>query len=189
MSQANISLLLPPEQIKTDRLVLRPYNDQDSTLLFDLISRNRSYISESFPGTMTSCKDQESTTEYITSLESEWFSMKKFIYAIIEKESQTLIGSIILKGIDWNIPKCEVGYYLDHQWYGKGLTTEAVKAVSLMALEDLGMKKLILRVIPGNSASSKVALKAGFKLEGILKNEFKTGDGRGVDLEYYGLTE
>ncbi len=69
-----------------------------------------------------------------------------------------------------------IGYGLIKRFRGKGITTEAVKA-----LTNYGFKKLKMVRISGmcrtfNKASAKVLKKAGYKLEGILrKNKFKDG--------------
>lgn len=179
--------LFPPSSLNTERLTLTPYQSTDVENLHKLIQKNFSRLYDSFPGSLQSCTTIETTAEYIESLILEWQKREKFIYAVRDKKTNALIGSIILKGFDWRIPKCEIGYYLDEDSEGKGLATEATNAVCKMCFSDLEIRKLIIRVIPGNKASASIAIKCGFQLEGLLRNEFRTTAGDLVDLEYYGL--
>jgi RimJ/RimL family protein N-acetyltransferase len=51
----------------------------------------------------------------------------------------------------------------------------------------LKLNKLYLRVSGDNKASQRVAEKNGFRTEGTLRSDFKTSDGKLIDLIYYGL--
>lgn len=68
---------------------------------------------------------------------------------------------------------------------GKGLTTAAVVALSRWAL-DSGMERVELRIAPENLASRRVAERAGFHFEGVLRNAGFTHDGR-IDLMMFSL--
>lgn len=63
----------------------------------------------------------------------------------------------------------EIGYFVDEEYWGKGITLKAVEI-----LEDIGFNKLGLKIIeiimtPKNKASESVAIKCGYKKEGIKK--------------------
>jgi ribosomal-protein-alanine N-acetyltransferase len=59
----------------------------------------------------------------------------------------------------------EVGYMLAKEYWGRGLATEAAKAILHYGFEQVGLARLICVVNPGNQASSRVALKIGMTLE------------------------
>ena len=67
-----------------------------------------------------------------------------------------------------------------------GLAGEAVGAVARWLLVDQGFERLVLRAAPGNTASQRVAEKAGFMREGVARSAGFTNDGR-VDLVVFGL--
>lgn len=71
------------------------------------------------------------------------------------------IGTVSLSGIDGD--SCEVGYMIgDGSVRGKGYATEAVRAVTRLAFEELGVGLVSARIRTGNVASERVAAGAGF---------------------------
>ena len=71
-----------------------------------------------------------------------------------------------------------VGYWLRREARGHGAATIAVRLVSAWAFDELGIKRLSLFTLPGNVASQRVAERAGFTREGILRAWVPTRDGR-----------
>jgi [ribosomal protein S5]-alanine N-acetyltransferase len=62
-------------------------------------------------------------------------------------------------------PEVEIGYRLARAHWGQGLATEAVTAVRDYAFQSLGLPRLICLIDPANTASIRVAEKAGLKYE------------------------
>jgi ribosomal-protein-alanine N-acetyltransferase len=54
------------------------------------------------------------------------------------------------------------------------------------AFSVLGMKKVYARVDPDNTASISVLESCGFQQEGLLRQDFRTGDGRVLDVCTFG---
>lgn len=98
----------------------------------------------------------------------------------------SLIGSISLKRTDWAARVTEIGYWTVPHMRGRGLTTSAVRALALWALTEGGMRRVELRVAPGNVASRRVAEKAGFIEEGTLRDAGIVHGGR-VDLVIFSI--
>jgi RimJ/RimL family protein N-acetyltransferase len=71
-----------------------------------------------------------------------------------------------------------VGYWLRREARGHGAATIAVRLVSAWAFDELGIKRLSLFTLPGNVTSQRVAERAGFTREGILRAWQPTRDGR-----------
>ena len=71
-----------------------------------------------------------------------------------------------------------VGYWLRREARGHGAATIAVRLVSSWAFDELGIKRLNLITAPENLASQRVAERAGFTREGILRAWMPTRDGR-----------
>jgi RimJ/RimL family protein N-acetyltransferase len=72
----------------------------------------------------------------------------------------------------------EVGYWLTRQARGRGAATIAVQLVSRWAFEAVGIGRLSLQTAPENLASQRVAERAGFTREGLLRGWMPTPDGR-----------
>jgi len=93
------------------------------------------------------------------------------------KGTGTLVGSSGLHRIDWEMPKFEIGYWCRTRFSGQGYTTEAVRAISALAFDTLGARRVEIRCDPSNGPSARVARRAGFRLEGELRNEALGTDG------------
>ena len=70
---------------------------------------------------------------------------------------------------------------------GKGLMTEAVKAVSIYLLKECEFNRVYCMVRESNLASNRVCEKAGMKHEGFLRNHWIQGDGSYTNVHYWGL--
>ena len=93
------------------------------------------------------------------------------------KGTETLVGSSGLHRIDWDVPKFEIGYWCRTRFAGQGYTTEAVRGITAFALDALGAKRVEIRCDPLNRPSARVAERAGFRLEGELRNDDVGADG------------
>ncbi len=62
-------------------------------------------------------------------------------------------------------PEVEIGYRLARAWWGRGYATEAVIAARDYAFATLGLSRLIALIDPANTASIRVAEKAGLRHE------------------------
>lgn len=87
--------------------------------------------------------------------------------AVIENASGNLIGYCGLFHIpDVNgRPEIEIGYRFARESWGRGYATEAVLAVRDWAFDSLGLTRLVAMIDPNNTASIRVAEKAGMEYE------------------------
>jgi [ribosomal protein S5]-alanine N-acetyltransferase len=78
----------------------------------------------------------------------------------------------------------EIGYWLGEAFWGRGLASEAVGAVSHYAFAQLGFRRLQALVYAYNPTSMRILAKNGYVHEGILRNG-ACKDGRMVDEYLY----
>jgi RimJ/RimL family protein N-acetyltransferase len=85
------------------------------------------------------------------------------------------VGAIGLHpGDDVHRHSAEIGYWLGEEYWGRGIVTEAVVAVTEYAFASLGMARVHAEVFHWNAASMRVLEKAGYAREGVLrKSAFK----------------
>jgi len=102
-------------------------------------------------------------------------------------ETNNLIGYIGIKKIDYHISKCELFYFIDKEFEGKGIISKAVSEVINLCFNELKMNKIFICTSKVNFASQQIALKNDFVLEGTLREEFKSFEGELEDINYYGL--
>jgi len=81
----------------------------------------------------------------------------------------------------------EIGYWLSEEYWGRGITTEALRAMTDHAMETHRLNRVYALPFAWNGASFRVLEKAGYELEGRLRcAAFK--DGEVVDQLMYAFT-
>ena len=101
--------------------------------------------------------------------------------------TDTLVGSSGLQGIDWEVPKFEIGYWCRTKFTGRGYIIEAVLGITEFAFDVLGAKRIEIRCDSRNLASVRVAERASFKLEGELRNNEVSTDRAPRDTLIYAM--
>jgi RimJ/RimL family protein N-acetyltransferase len=95
-------------------------------------------------------------------------------------------GSVWLWNVDVPNRRGEVGYWLLREARGRGLATRAVRLLCAYAYERLRLERLELFTLPGNAASERVAERAGFQREGVLRAYRRAPSGR-ADVTAFSL--
>jgi RimJ/RimL family protein N-acetyltransferase len=80
-----------------------------------------------------------------------------------------LQGAVGLTDVDWPERRAELGYWVAASCRGRGLASLAVRLISDWALGQAGFERLELYANPANEASQRVAEKAGYTREGLLR--------------------
>lgn len=153
---------VPIEIIDQERKVrLKQFTLSDAREIFDLINRNRRYLSQFGDTTSKKYKKLEHVVESIIHPKNP----NRLRFAIRDRAG-TYIGTINLTPKEDDRTQGEIGYYLGKEFQGNGYMTEAVKMLSDFAFKELGYKRLVANVHPYNKGSQSVLYRAGFKLEG-----------------------
>lgn len=63
----------------------------------------------------------------------------------------------------------EIGYFVDESYWGQGIATQAVKFLEKFGFGKLKLKRMEILMESRNKASEKVAIKTGYKKEGLMK--------------------
>ncbi len=114
-----------------------------------------------------------------------WATGRHATFAIEDRASGGLVGMIGLDG--GAVPeRASVGYWLAPAARGRGLATRAVRLVAAWAFADPVLERLELTTLVGNDPSGRVAIRAGFRREGILRR-FLPFRERRVDAVMYAM--
>lgn len=70
----------------------------------------------------------------------------------------------------------EIGYFLDEVYWGKGITTSAVKLLEKIGFNKLKLTRIEIQLEPKNKASERVAVKCGYHKEGLMRKAFRKKD-------------
>ncbi|MGE3856720.1 MAG: GNAT family N-acetyltransferase [Dehalococcoidia bacterium] len=87
----------------------------------------------------------------------------------IEVDGAAVGGIGVRLGADVERLSAEIGYWLGEDYWGRGIVTEAVGAVTREAIEAHGLVRIEARVFANNPASARVLEKNGYVLEGRLR--------------------
>ncbi|HWP92617.1 MAG TPA: GNAT family protein [Thermodesulfobacteriota bacterium] len=80
----------------------------------------------------------------------------------------------------------EIGYWLGEPFWGKGIATMAVKAMTEYTFDHFNVVRIYAKVFEWNQASARVLEKAGFKFEGCLRKSV-TKVGQTIDELVYAI--
>lgn len=154
--------------LKTERLLLRHWQDSDATSLYQ-------YASDERVGPIAGWPAHTSVAQSLEVIRT-FFSQPE-VYAVALKEDNIAIGMVgLLIGKDSNFAigdnEAEVAYWIGVPFWGLGLIPEAVKELMRNAFENLNMEALWCSYVAGNEKSFKVQVKCGFKHHHTELNRF-----------------
>lgn len=115
----------------------------------------------------------ESSEAYARRSHAHFLTREDLPLMVLHKASGAIIGGSGLHRIDWEVPRFEIGYWLQTSYTGQGYMTEAVTAVSNFAFNTLGAKRVEIRCDARNQRSAAVARRAGYVLEATVRQEMR----------------
>lgn len=144
--------------LETERLLLRPWQDDDAADLYEYAKDPLVGPSAGWP-VHTSV---ENSLEIIHGVLSQ-----PETYAVVLKENGRAVGSvgIMFKGTGsapMEDQEAEIGYWIGVPYWGRGLIPEAVEALLARCFEELGCTAVWCGYYDGNVKSKRVQEKCGF---------------------------
>ena len=108
--------------------------------------------------------------------------------AVVDAESDAVLGAVGMGSVSWVHRSAEVGYWLASQARGRGHMSVAVRLIARWAFTCLDFVRLELTTDPLNVASQRLAERCGFQREGYLRsNVVVLHSGERRDTILYGL--
>ncbi len=161
----------PAVVLETERLVLRHLTMDD---LDDLAALYRDpEVRRYFPDGVQTYEQTRAELRWVIDVYYARYGYG--LWATILKETGAFIGRCGL--LPWEIggrTEVEVAYLLDPAHWGRGLATEAARAIADHAFATLPVDRLICLIDPGNEASRRVATRIGMTL---LRNDYVDEEG------------
>ncbi|MCC6536337.1 MAG: GNAT family N-acetyltransferase [Bryobacterales bacterium] len=109
----------------------------------------------------------EDTRAFLAFSDEEWSTWPAGPYVIEQRETGELLGST---GLSFKTKqRAETGYVLAREAWGRGLATEALKAMIALA-PQVGAARLVAYCHPAHTASRRVLEKGGFTCLGLLRD-------------------
>ncbi|MFI9048997.1 GNAT family N-acetyltransferase [Streptomyces sp. NPDC053427] len=173
----------PDISISTERLVLRPLDEDDIPALTEMMNDELVAAWTAIPQPYTEANARHWVTEYAP---AERTAGRGIDFAVTEFLTQRLVGIVQLGNTNWRVRSSEISYIVASWARGEGYASEATLATAQWLFQDEKFERLELRTAAGNTASQQVAQKIGCISEGVLRNasiaRSRTEDGGWTDI-------
>jgi len=146
-------------------ITLRKYTKDDASRLVQLANNKNvsKYLAPRFPYPYT---EQDSHWWLETGCKQD-----NAINRAIEYNSVFVGGAGLTPQNGWKSHIAEIGYWIGEEYWGKGIATEAIRQLTLLAKATKKYNKLFAPVLGPNKASMRALEKNKFILEGVFKQE------------------
>jgi RimJ/RimL family protein N-acetyltransferase len=159
-----------PPIIETRRLILRAPAPADLDAWHDRIFADPA-VTRYVPSRFADPRERAERT--LAAVSASWAGRGYGIFLMIDKADDQLVGHCGL-GYLPDTAEVEIDYALAQAYWGRGLATEAARAVVDFGFAQAGLAEIIGLVVPENIASRRVLEHVGFRYH--------------RDAPYFGLT-
>ena len=160
--------------IRTDRLILRPFAVRDAQDMYQNWASDpevTKYL------TWPPHPSAEVTLMLLNSWIPRYADGAYFNWAIEWKQSGHVIGNIAAVRLNEEIEEAEIGYCLSRACWGRGIMSEAFRAVIGYLFDTVRLNRITAEHDVNNPKSGRVMEKAGMVREGILRQARKNNQG------------
>lgn len=161
---------MKPQIITTERLILRPWREEDLVPYAKMNADPR--VMECFPATLTREESDQQAQKFQTKMQEKGWGL----WAVSVPDVADFIGFIGLNPVDKTTldasfsPATEIGWRLAYDYWGRGYATEGAKACLEFAFETLNLEELVSFTTAQNRRSRAVMEKIGMHHD--LKDDF-----------------
>ncbi|MCA0456025.1 MAG: GNAT family N-acetyltransferase [Chloroflexi bacterium] len=169
-------LLDLPEAFETERLIIRAPRMGDGHVLNEAISESRERLMPWLPWAVHPQTPDETET-IIRGAVARWQKREDLWMLMFRKSDGLCLGRTGLHQLDWAAGCYEIGYWVRTSAEGHGYAREAVAGVTDYAFQNLNAGRVEIRCDRLNERSAAVAQRAGYTLEGTVRNNALSTDG------------
>ena len=177
-----------PDLLATERLILRPPTVADAD---DVLAA----VTASYPELhrwMEWARGPygiEQARQFCAQARAKFDEGRDFTALLALADDDTIIGCASIMVRDEAVPSFEIGYWVHTEHTGRGYATEAAEALTRLAFEEGGARRVEARIDERNRRSQAVAGRLGFELEGSLKSHRRDNEGRLSGTLIYAMVE
>ncbi len=156
---------------ETDRLYLKILDGSSAAdvLRFFLLNREVFERSEALrPDNFYTVKFQRRTLEYEYNMCIKQTGIRFWVYE--KTDPAHIIGTVCFRNIMRHVyQSCEIGYKFDQKYWHHGYAYEALSKCIYIAFYELNLHRIAAYIMPDNTASIRLAERAGFEREGMAR--------------------
>jgi ribosomal-protein-serine acetyltransferase len=180
------TLIAIPDELRGRRVLLRPYRASDAEQVFAAIDESREHLEPWMPW-VDEHATVDDTRDFCIRSASHWLLRSELPLGIFHAAGKRYLGSTGFHAPDWALRAFEIGYWLRATATGQGYMTEAVQLLVDCAFTALDANRVAITCEPRNEPSRRFAERAGFVLEGRLRNALAATNGAPTDMLVYSL--
>ncbi len=187
MDQPRHPTLIPlPDELRTERIVIRPYRADDAEGLFAAIDESRETLAPWLPWVHRH-ECAADTRDFCLRSLANWIGRATLEVGIFDARDGRPLGATGFPRLDWRARTFEIGYWLRRSAMGRGYVGEAVRTLTQFAFEELAANRVEIRCDARNDRSRRVPERLGFPLEGRLRNDSLDPTGQPRDTLVFAL--
>jgi ribosomal-protein-serine acetyltransferase len=168
-----------------DEITLVLAEDRHARVMTDLIVRNQARLARWEPWAERPAT-LEGTRAYIPAALEDFVRGRQISTIITVDGGQRFIGRCGMR-INPQLAAGDIGYWIDGDYEGQGITSRSARALITSVFEELGLSRVDLRTSIHNARSRAVAERLGFSFEGVLPRGLQFIK-RADDVALYGVT-
>jgi RimJ/RimL family protein N-acetyltransferase len=166
---------MEPVEIPAGRLHLRPWVPSDAGAVFRICQDSDIQRWTRVPSPYS----REDAVGYVSQLSpAQWESGDGAPFAVLDSTTGDVLASVGFVGFSRQDAMAEIGYWCAAEARGRGITAQAVGAVCRWGFAAQGLARVEWLAEVGNTASRRVAEKAGFTVEGTLRARLTSRTGQ-----------
>ena len=189
MTEDMLSIFTKIPTLETSRLIMRKILPSDCLDMYDYSCRPETsqYL------LWSPHENLRYTKRYISYIQSAYRSETFYDFALVDKQTEKMIGTCGFTSFDLQNNAAEIGYVLHPDFWGRGFAKEAVLRLMAFGFAELRLHRMTAKIMSQNGASKRVAEKCGMRHEStcieamMIKGNFETIDEYAIlAKEFYG---
>lgn len=160
-----------PDTLRTERLLLRPWRREDAPGLLPVLEANQAHLGPWIPLRISDPAPLPELSNRLDGFAADFAADREWRYGLFTPDGTTVIGEMGLYPRDAggrvtyeSADRVEIGYWLRSDMTGRGLATEAARAVLDVAGNLARLSHAEIRCDAGNAPSAAIPRRLGFSL-------------------------
>ncbi len=166
----------PAYTVQTEHTVLRCWSPSDAALALRAIEANREHLRPWMEWAKRYPMDVEQQAGQLRRMRGLFDLGQDFAYGVFSRDGSEVLGGT---GLHPRVGEggLEMGYWISAAHTGRGLATEMAGALTRVAFQVEGVRRVEIHCDPRNVRSAAVARRLGFLHEGTLRQRIAAPDG------------
>lgn len=176
----------PEPPLANEVVALRPWQDDDAAAIVAAIDGDPEITQ--WLDMIPQPYGLADARDYLAQCRQSWAEGTGAAFAVLDVSDRRLLGSIGARFGDPVHGVADVGYWVARDARGRGVATHALRLLAPWLFDEIGIERLQLQTDALNEPSQRVAEKAGFTREGVLRSSrYNDRRRRRVDFVMFSL--